>query len=67
MRLYKGSYQARIMENKKRLHLGCFKTEDEAYKAWLGRKIKIVEAAKSEMDAIDKRIYPRVLEIINRM
>lgn len=65
VRFYKGSYQARIAENGKRLHLGCFKTEGEAYSAWLERKLKRVEAAKDEIDAIDERIYPRVLEIIN--
>lgn len=67
VRLYKGSYQERIVENKKRLHLGCFKTEAEAYKVWLERKIKIAESCKEAMDAIDTRIFPRILEIINRI
>lgn len=67
VRFYKGSYQARIVENKKRLHLGCFKTEDEAYKAWLERKIKIVKSNKAAMDAIDERIYQRIVEIISNM
>lgn len=67
VRFYKGAYQARIVENKKKRHLGCFKTEDEAYKAWLERKMKIVESNKAAMDAIDERIYPRIIEIISNM
>lgn len=47
--------------------LGRFATEDAAHAAWKNRKIEIATQMKSEMDAIDGRIYGRIVTIINRM
>ncbi len=48
-------------------HLGRFKTQNEAHKAWLKRKIELANELKPSMDAIDYRIYPRVIEIVQGM
>lgn len=48
-------------------YIGTFSTEDDAYKAWLKRKLRIAKDLKSHMDLIDERIYPRVIEIIKRL
>lgn len=50
--------------SKKREHLGYFEHEDDAYVAWLTRKLEIASYLKIKMDEIDYRIYPRVVEII---
>ena len=39
-RYHKGSYNAYIGVDSKTIHLGCFKTEDEAKQAYLDAKIK---------------------------
>lgn len=49
---------------KKREHLGYFDNEINAYNAWLSRKLEHALDLKYEMDAIDLRIYPNVVEII---
>lgn len=46
--------------------LGCFLTETEAHVAWLRRKLALAKELKDEMDEIDFRIYPRIVEIIQR-
>ena len=43
-----------------------FKTPEAAHMAWRARKLEYAAQMKNEMDAIDARIYPRVVEIINR-
>lgn len=43
-----------------------FKTPEAAHLAWRARKLEYAAQKKSEMDSIDARIYPRVVEIINR-
>lgn len=49
---------------KSRSWLGYFNTENEAYNAWLNRKLEIALELKPEMDEIDLRIYPNVVDII---
>lgn len=51
----------------KKDYLGYFKTEHEAYEAWLKRKLELALELKQEMDAIDLRIYPNVVEIIKNI
>ena len=51
-------------KTKKREHLGLFKTEHEAYNAWLKRKLELALELKPEMDIIDLRIYTNIVEII---
>ena len=46
--------------------LGYFSTPDSAHRAWKSRKLEIALELKQKMDDIDARIYPRVVEIINR-
>lgn len=46
--------------------IGRFKTPEEAHLAWRARKLEYAAQMKNDMDAIDERIYPRVVEIINR-
>lgn len=65
-----GKFQARccnISSLSKRDYLGYFETEHEAYNAWLKRKLEIASELKPEMDSIDNRIYPNVIEIIKNM
>ena len=50
-------------KTKKREHLGLFKTEHEAYNAWLKRELELALELKPEMDEIDLRIYPNIVEI----
>ena len=50
----------------RREHLGYFKTKEPARIAWMSRKIELAAQMKADMDAIDKRIYPRAVEIIKR-
>ena len=50
-----------------RRHLGYFSTPDEAYNAWLDRKLNIALERKPEMDEIDPRIYSSVIRKIKNM
>ena len=50
---------------KKLDHLGYFKTPEAAHLAWRTRKLELALELKPNMDEIDLRIYPRVVEIIN--
>lgn len=47
-------------------HVGLFISPDSAHQAWKSRKIGWALALKRDMDDIDARIYPRVIEIIER-
>lgn len=61
-------YLAQISNNTgKRVHLGTFSTEEEAYRAWLTAKLSQALEYKPDMDAIDPRIYPNVIDIIKEM
>jgi hypothetical protein len=46
--------------------IGRFRTPEEAHLAWRSRKLGYAALMKSDMDAIDLRIYHRIVEIINR-
>lgn len=48
-------------------YLGLFDTEEEAHQVWKDKKLKYALELKSEMDAIDLRIYPNVVEIVKNM
>ena len=50
----------------RREHVGYFDTPENAHKAWRTRKLEIALELKPQMDGIDLRIYPRVVEIIRR-
>lgn len=52
---------------KKAEHLGYFSSEEDAYEAWLKRKLELALELKPEMDEIDLRIYHNVVEIIKNM
>lgn len=49
----------------KRIYLGYFNAPEEAHLAWLKRKLELAIELKPNMDSIDLRIYPRIVEIIN--
>lgn len=61
-----GKFQSRCWNPKvgKREQLGLFMTENDAYSSWLSRKLEIALELKSEMDLINMKIYPNVVEII---
>ena len=44
--------------------IGRFKTKTEAHRAWVDRKTELAFMLKDNMDAIDKRIYYRVINKI---
>lgn len=48
----------------KSVPLGRFTDKDEAHLAWMNFKLSIAMDLRCEMDLIDSRIYPRVVEII---
>ncbi len=48
-------------------YIGKFGTADEAYQAWLKRKLAIALELKPMMDSIDLRIYERVVGLIHRI
>ena len=48
----------------KRDFLGLFCCQEDAHAAWMKRKLSIAIDLKGDMDAIDKRIYDRVVSII---
>ena len=47
-------------------YLGYFNTQYEAHICWKKKKLEHTRALRSKMDEIDIRIYPRVVEIIER-
>lgn len=48
-------------------YIGLFGTEEEAHQAWFKKKNEIALILKPKMDVIDKRIYPRVIQIIKEL
>ena len=63
-----GKYQAQCNNPKTGLgeHLGLFSDPWDAHAAWKRRKIELAYEMKPEMDLIDTRIHPRIVEIIKR-
>ena len=51
----------------KQEYLGGFKNEVDAHLAWKERKLSNAHEAMDDMNEIDPRLYPRVIELINRM
>lgn len=49
---------------KNQKHIGYFDCEQDAYLAWLNRKLEIALELKPEMDAIHLKIYPNIVELI---
>lgn len=62
----RGMYQAQCRDNisGSRGFIGRFKTKTEAHRAWVDRKTELAFMLKDNMDAIDKRIYYRVINKI---
>lgn len=48
----------------KPVYLGLFSSATVAHDAWLSCKLEIAAELKQKMDEIDRRIYPRVVDII---
>lgn len=51
----------------KQEYIGCFADELSAHHAWKKMKLSHANTMRDEMDSIDKRIYSRVVELIDRM
>jgi len=62
----KNPYRARCVNpfTKKSEHLGLFKSEIDAHKAWKEKKLKHARKLKSKMDSFDARIYKSSVEMI---
>ncbi len=60
-----GNFRAQCSLNGKKKHLGYFSTPEAAHLAWRKYKLQLAINKKTEMDAIDLRIYPNVVQIIN--
>ena len=45
-------------------YLGLFDSPEAAHEAWLRHKLALADKLKSEIDAIDHRIYPNVVTIM---
>lgn len=69
------SYQKRIDRyistcnngNGKVVYLGCFKDPHQASMMWRDFKLTLASEMKGEMDRIDKRIYPNIVEIVKNI
>lgn len=48
-------------------YLGVFDNDIKAHNAWLTRKLQIATELKPEMDSINIKIYPNIVEIIKNM
>lgn len=59
-----GLFYSRICVDGKLVYIKSFKNEIDAHNSWLQAKKSLAIKKKPEMDAIDIRIYPRVVEII---
>lgn len=60
-----GMLTAYCTKDGKKVHLGYHSTPERAHDAWLKFKLNLALERKPEMDEIDKRIYPSVVNIIN--
>lgn len=61
----KKKFQAKASVKGKRISLGLFDTPEEASTAWKKNKREQALERKQEIDAIDHRIYPRIMEMID--
>lgn len=61
---HKFSAQCNNPITRQRGHVGYFNNETDAHMAWLDRKLSIALELKPEMDIIDLRIYPNIVDII---
>lgn len=59
-----GNFKAQCSNNGKTKSLGYFSTSEEAHLAWRKYKLQLALNKKPEMDAIDLRIYPNIVQII---
>lgn len=58
--------QVKYPNTNKAFHVGNFFTAEEARAAYLTKKLEMIKQLKPDMDKIDLRIYPRIIEIISR-
>ncbi|WDR21109.1 hypothetical protein PJM37_0030 [Salmonella phage vB_SenM_UTK0004] len=59
-----GKYQAQLKKDGVKTHLGYFNNPEDAYLIWMRNKLDHVADKKESLDAIDKRLYHRIVEII---
>lgn len=66
-RLHKGTgeFYAYIGGARKRKYLGVFPSAEEANAAWLCEKLKQASEFRDQLDQIDERLYPRVVQKIH--
>lgn len=50
-----------------KIHLGFFSNPNDAHKAWMDFKLRKAMDMKLEMDEIDERIYPNVVNLISNI
>lgn len=58
-------FAAHCNNGKERIYLGAFETPEEAHEKWMQKKIELLQEKKADIDAIDGRIFSRILEIIH--
>lgn len=51
----------------KKEYLGSYRTPEKAHLAWMARKIEIAYELKDAIDAVDARLFQRVLDIISNL
>lgn len=60
------NWNAVLTDRGSKTNLGLFSTPDLAHQSWKTAKLGIALERKPEMDDIDLRIYPNVVDVINR-
>lgn len=60
-----GRYRAYCNDKGRRVEFGQYSDKNAAHVAWKKYKLSLALERKPEMDMIDKRIYPNVVNIIN--
>jgi len=59
-----GMFRAKCSNDGRTVSIGRFSTPEEAHLAWRKYKLQLALNKKTEMDAIDLRIYPNIVQII---
>lgn len=59
-----GAFSSNCRKEGGLIHLGYYQTPEKAHEAWLSYKLTLAFTRKPEMDKIDLRIYPNVVQII---